>query len=295
VPVQKLSSAGWRASLRRVSNVRAILMVLLVALAACRPRQTGPDANYEKGSRIYQQLYATQLDDAYGDPRMNEAVDLLKQVDPRSVDAESARRMLGSIDTGRATLKKQQAARDKMAAAASASIARQPQIDPQQVIAANTPDAGVTADPYGPGASIAEINAASGGCLTAGEPFREKETNVTGTVYRVGAGAQCADRLPGLTGQVVLAGADGRVYRRLQEPAKAPVADAGPAAASPAPPVDAGVLPPPPKPKPPPPPKAPDVPPGDDPADAGGTLYIPGMPMPDSLTNPEPPPPEPQQ
>lgn len=263
-------------------------MISLLALAGCRARQTGPDANYEKGSQIYQRLYASQLDDAYGDPKMNEAVELLKKVDLRSVDAESAQRMLASIETGRATLKKQQDARNKMAAAAALSLAKQPQLDAQKIIAAANapPDAGPAADPYGPGASLAELNESSGGCLTAGEPFREKETNVTGTVYRVGKGS-CADRLPGLSGQVVLVGADGRIYRRLTDPtpAQAPVAlpvpDAGAVAAA-LPDAGAVVAA---KPKPPAPRAAQ---PGDDAADAGGTLYVPGMPVPEG-TNPEPP------
>ena len=264
-----------------------------MVLAGCRERQTGPDANYEKGSRIYQQLYAQELDDAYGDPKMNEAAELLKKVDPRSVDADSARRMLASIDSGRALLRKQQSARNQMAVAAAASFAKQQQIDPQQVIAANTPDAGPAADPYGPGAAVAEINASSGGCLTAGEPFREKETNVVGTVYRVGKAPQCAERLPGLMGQVVLVGADGHVYRRLADPTPAqaptslpPPPDAGAVAAAP----DAGT----PAAKPKAPPAAAAQPGDDSAADAGAQLYIPGMPMPEGMAQ-SPPPPDQQQ
>jgi hypothetical protein len=286
-----------------VSNVRALLAVSLLALAGCRARQTGPDANYEKGARIYQQLYAAQLDDAYGDPKMNEAAELLKKVDPRSVDAESAQRMLASIDSGRALLQKQQAARNKMAQAAAASLVNQQRtIDPQKIIAASAPmelakpDAGPEVDPYGPGASINELNSTSGGCLIAGEPFRERETNVTGRVYRIGKAPQCADRLPGLSGQVVLVGADGRIYRRLADPTpSSPSADAGVAAApvAVAPPVAAAT----PKPSPPPAPAA-AQPSGDSAADADAGVagfYLPGMPIPDQLQQPQPPPPADQQ
>lgn len=272
-----------------MSNVRTILTVSLLVLA-CRPRVTGPDANYEKAARIYQQLYAVQLDDAYGDPKMNEAAELLKKVDPHSIDAESAQRMLASIETGRAALKKQQAARSKMAAAAAQSLASQPQIDPVKIIAASAPkeerlDAGPQVDPYGPGSSINDLNSTSGGCLTAGEPFREQETNVTGTVYRVGKAPQCADRLPGLSGQVVLVGKDGRVYRRLTDPT------GGQPAPSAAPAPDAGAVVAAAAPKPPPPAAAQPSADSTAAADAGTQYYLPGMPIPDQL-QPQPPPPE---
>jgi hypothetical protein len=42
---------------------RAAICLLLLALAGCR-RTTGPDDNYQQASALYQQLYATELDDA---------------------------------------------------------------------------------------------------------------------------------------------------------------------------------------------------------------------------------------
>jgi hypothetical protein len=272
-----------------VSNVRATLTISLLVFAGCHARQTGPDANYEKGSRIYQRLYAQQLDDAYGDPKLDEAVSLLEKVDPRSIDAQSAKRMLASIDSGRAVLAKQRAQRDKMAAAAAAAIASQPQLDATKIIAASTPDAGPV-DPFGPGAAIADLNAGTGGCLVEGEPFREQQTNATGTVYRLAKSEQCAERLPGFVGQVVLV-ADGHIYRRIADPTltKAPVpppplqapgAGPVPAEASTAA-VDAG--------RPTPAAKAPALPPAAD-ADAGETqMYIPGMPRPEGMSSPSPP------
>jgi hypothetical protein len=221
-----------------VSNARTFILAAAL-LAACREHKTGPDANYEQGARIYQQLYATELDEAYGDPRMNEAEELLKKVDPRSVDAEAAQRMLASIDTGRAALSQQRADREKMAAAVSASARPPSNIDPQRILAEATPDAGVT-DPFGPGASIAELNASSGGCLTEGEPFREQGTGATGSVYRLGKSEQCTARFPGLVGQVVLV-TDGHIYRRMADPtlakpaSEAARADGGAAPANPAP------------------------------------------------------------
>jgi hypothetical protein len=257
-------------------KLRATLGLSLILLVGCRARQTGPDANYEQGSRIYQQLYAQELDDAYGDPRMEQAAALLAKVDPHSVDAQAAKSMLASIDTGRAALQKQRAEREKMAAAAAASFKKASSIDPQQILAASAPDAG-SADPFGSGAAIADINATTGGCLIEGEPFREQGTGVSGTVYRLAKSSQCQDKLPGFAGQIVLV-TDGRVYRRTADPTPprpAEVPDAGAAtvaaAASPA-----AARPEPAKPKPPPPVQASDQ------GDAGPEVrsYIPGGPMP---------------
>jgi hypothetical protein len=215
-----------------VAKVRATAAAALVLLGGCR-RQTGPDANYEKGSRIYQELYAKELDDAYADARMDDAAALLKLVDPRSVDAEAAKRMLSSIETGRAALAKQRVDREKMAAEAAASAAHVRAIDPRKILAEATPDAGPPADPYGPGAAIADINASTGGCLVEGEPFREQVTGATGTVYRLARTQPCQDKLPGLSGQVVLVSADGRIYRRTADPTLRPPPDASEVAAAP--------------------------------------------------------------
>lgn len=228
-------------SIRRIA-------ILCLALTACR-QKAGPDANYEQASKLYQQLYATQLDDAYGDPQMDRVVVLLKQVDPNSVDAEAAKTMLHSIETGRDQLAKQRAERERMAAAAAASAASpQVNIDPSAVLsAASAPvDAGPQ-DPYGPGASVSDINSQSGGCLSGMEPFNEQGTGVSGTVYRVVPTSNCSGKLPGFVGQAVLV-VGGKIYRRIPDPNPPKPAqaapDAGPprqqAAKAPAAPVDAG-------------------------------------------------------
>ena len=77
----------------------AAICLLLLASAACR--NNDPDPSYQQAAAIYQQLYATQLDDAYGDPRMDEVVALLGKVSPRSIDAERAQSMLRTIQKGR--------------------------------------------------------------------------------------------------------------------------------------------------------------------------------------------------
>jgi hypothetical protein len=226
----------------------AAIFLLAFALAGCR-RTTGPDENYQQAAAIYQQLYATQLDDAYGDPKMDEVVELLRKVNPRSIDAQAAQSMLGAIQRGREQLAREHAEREKMAAAAAQSAAPQVNIDPSKYLVAEEQDAGPPQDPFGSGASVAELNKQSGGCLVENEPFSEQGTGVGGTVYRVAPSDTCRSKLPGMVGQVVLV-VNGKIYRRTADPRPPPPAaahDAGPApaarpaaAARPAQPADAG-------------------------------------------------------
>jgi hypothetical protein len=228
---------------------RAAICLVALVFAACRGN-TGPDANYRQASSLYQQLYATELDDAYGDLRMDEVIALLEKVDSRSSDAQQARMLLGTIQRGREELARQLAEREKMAAAAAQSAAAAiVNIDPQKVLAWTAPDAGPPQDPFGAGASVAELNTQSGGCLADNEPFTEQVTGVTGTVYRMAPSDTCKSKMPGLVGQVVLV-VNGKIYRRLADPRPAAAAapDAGapaagrtpPAPARPAPQADAG-------------------------------------------------------
>ncbi len=220
----------------------AICLLAILTAAGCRKRLGGPDANFQQAFRLYQQLYASELDDAYGDPRIEAVVAQLKQVDPDSVDAEAAAALLGTIQRGKEALAADRARRDKMAAGALAPAGTPiPSIDPAKIIAAAHPpvDAGPPPDPFGAGAGIAEINSATGGCLNDQEGFTEQETRVSGTVYRVVATPGCASKLPGYVGQAVLV-VNGRIYRRIPDPnppganpAPKPVSDAGPAPAPP--------------------------------------------------------------
>lgn len=197
----------------------ALILFAVLAAAGCRRGEGPPDANYQKALRIYQQLYASQLDDAYGDPKMDEAVALLKKVDSGSQDAHAASSMLGAIQRGREELAKSRAAREKMAAAAQAAAsAPAVEIDPRKILAANAPvDAGPPPDPFGAGATVSDINAANGGCLSGNEPFKEQGTGVEGTVYRLVPGTNCAGKLPGFVGQAALV-VNGRIYRRMPDP-----------------------------------------------------------------------------
>ncbi len=221
-----------------------------LALAAACARYSGPpDPNFAKAHDLYQQLYIAEIDEAYGDPRMEEVVSLLHGVNRRSVDKPSAQALLHAIEHGREELAKVHAEREKLSQAAAAVVAARSSIDPTHVL--EQADAGPPRDPYGPSASVAEINKDSGGCLVAGEAFHEGVTNRTGTLYRLAPNAACKDKLPGFVGQAVMV-SDGQIYRRIldsQVPRPPPPAapetraaarDRGPARAA-APAANAGV------------------------------------------------------
>jgi len=206
----------------------------ILALAACR-RSTGPDENYQRAYALYSQLYATQLDDAYGDAKMDEVVALLRNVDSRSLDADAAQRLLGTIQRGKEQLSKERAEREKLTGSLQAAPIPTSSIDPSKFLAASEPDAGQPDDPFAPGAPVSELNKQSGGCLVDNEPFNEQGTGVTGTVYRVAPSDTCKSKLPGLVGQVVLV-VNGKIYRRTADPRPPPppagAADAGAAPAA---------------------------------------------------------------
>ena len=231
---------------------RFALVLLAVTLAGCRRAPGKSDPNYERARGLYQKLYGAELDDAYGDPKMEDVVALLKQVDPDSADRGAAQSMLDGIEHGRAVYAGQKHDRDRLSAAAAAPLVM-PNINPDKVLAASAPDAGPATDSFGPGAAIADLNRNAGGCLVANEPFTERGTNKAGTIYRLASTPQCAELLPGFVNQAVLV-VDGKVYRRIDgaqappppprppEPPPVPQAQQQPAqqqARAPAPPVAA--------------------------------------------------------
>ena len=100
-----------------------------------------------------------------------------------------------AIDDGRKRLQAAGAEREKTANAMAQTEAAST-LDPSAVLARGK-DAGPPQDPYGAGASIAEMNGASGGCLVAAEPFQENGTGVKGTIYRMAPSPACGDKLAG--------------------------------------------------------------------------------------------------
>lgn len=216
------------------------LLAASCAVGGCRRRSTQPSAEYERAAGLYQQLYATRLDDAYGDPRMDAVVADLQKVDGRSADADAARSLLGTIERGRAQLARQRQESDELAAQLRAPAPVS--IDPSAVLAASRRDAGVEVDPTGTGAAIADLNQQYGGCLVADQRFHEEGTGKAGRIYKLAPFSGCREKLPGFIGQAVMV-VDGFIYRRIPlaetQQAEASAADAGPGSRPPAAPAAA--------------------------------------------------------
>lgn len=206
--------------------VRRLILAIAVSatclgLPACKRKPLQPSPQYEKASRIHQDLYVRKLDAAYLDPRMDEAVALLKQVPGESVDSAAAQELLQTIEKGRAQAKAESAEREKAQAELRKGLEALSAVDPSKVLNAAAPvagaaDAGTPAepDPYGEGASLADINRQSGGCLVAGIPFTEEGSTKRGVTYKVASSPECRAKLPGMVDELVLV-IDGRVYRRV--------------------------------------------------------------------------------
>jgi hypothetical protein len=192
----------------------AALICVLGALLGCNRSSGPPDANYQQASRMYQQLYAQKLDDAYGEPQMDEVVSLLHRVDKHSIDAPAAHALLAAIEDGRKRFEAARGDREQTAPPPVPSGTTST-IDPSAILASGR-DARPPQDPYGAGASIADMSAASGGCLVASEQFHENGTNMKGTIYRMSSSPACAEKLAGFVGQAALV-VDGKLYRRVAE------------------------------------------------------------------------------
>jgi hypothetical protein len=221
--------------MRLLRALPILAVALALALPACRKPVPQPSAEYDQASLLFHQIYARDLDDAYGNPQVDEVVGLLKKVDPRSADAEAAQKLLKQIADGKQALAKARAEDERRRAdqrapaapppsagsswppvAAPPSGPGQPQADAQQADGRAPSQAGTPGkpDPFGVGSSIAALNDSSGGCLQAGASFKESGSGKAGQMYKLSSAEACAAKLPGLTDQVLLV-VDGKIYRRV--------------------------------------------------------------------------------
>ena len=110
-----------------------------VLLCGCRRTPPQPSPDFEEAYRIHEKLYVSQLDEAYGSPQMERAVELLKQVKPASSDHEAAQKLLATIDLGRKELERQHAEDARRRAALRVPVTPGPAIDPAAIVAAALP------------------------------------------------------------------------------------------------------------------------------------------------------------
>ena len=194
----------------------------LILIAGCRKAPGPPSPEYEEAYRIHEKLYVAQLDEAYGAPQMDRALELLKQVKSSSSDAPDARRLIAAIELGKQQFARQAEEDKKRKAALSQPAAAGPKIDSAAIVASALPrtdagpatsaaavpdlDGGVGApDPYGPGASLGALSRELGGCLAdSGNTFTERGTGRLGQIYQISDSRYCQGKAPGLQGQVML-------------------------------------------------------------------------------------------
>jgi len=203
----------------------------LVVFTGCRKAPGPPSPEYEEAYRIHEKLYVAQLDEAYGSPQMDRALELLKQVKAGSSDAADARRLIAAIELGKQQFARQADEDKKRKAALSQPVTAGPKIDSAAIVASALPrsDAGPAAaavvadadggagapDPYGPGASLGALNRELGGCLTdSGNTFTERGTSRLGQIYQISDSRYCQGKVPGLQGQVMLF-INGVLFRKM--------------------------------------------------------------------------------
>jgi hypothetical protein len=158
-----------------------LVSTLLIALApvACRKEAGPPSEAYEQARARFSKLYAQKLDQAFLEPEMDEIEELLTQVPPDSIDAQSARELQQRIREGRERMEAvQQETEDAIAAArqvddypSTGSSPPTPEQAPPQAAPAEVgqQDAGASAGPV-PGTPASELSGGFQGCFRRGQP-----------------------------------------------------------------------------------------------------------------------------
>ncbi len=248
----------------RLPALALAFATLAIGLGACH--RAAPDSpEYQDAFDLYTKIYAAKLDDAYGDPRMQQVSALLDKVDPASSRAAEAKDLKAKVDQGFADFKKRQ---DAVAAdqKAAETPAKWPTSQGGEAPAApptppptptNGPSLGMTRD---------EFLSKYGDCFALKGLYQQAAKQ--GEAYVVKPG--CNAKYPALANSLVVL-LDSRVSLLIpMSQVSTVVQDAGtPAAPEP---------PPPPKPEPPPPPPPPPR----------TSPQLPGMPRADAPPAPAP-------
>lgn len=184
----------------------ASTVLLALAPLGCGKKAGPPSEAYEQAHTRFSKLYAQQLDDAFGDPQMDEIETLLTQVPPDSLDASSARELQQRIKDGKAKLEKRRREQEASIAAAHQTDSfpptpSEPEPPPPP------PPAPVDAGPniQGPvrGSPASELTAGYLGCFQ-----RMKQITVTGRglrdAWEMADRARCNQQFPSFVGQVVI-------------------------------------------------------------------------------------------
>ncbi|MHB1845741.1 MAG: hypothetical protein ACYCWW_13015 [Deltaproteobacteria bacterium] len=166
----------------------------VLALAACARRGAGGSPQLERALRLYDQLYAAKLDDAYGEPEMREVLELLGKVDPASSQAPEARELRAKVTQGIAEFERRAA---KVSAAERAASG-----PPAEAVPSELPGAARSPEPDGPplGLQKGAFLARFGDCFELRGSYQEGQR--LGEAYRLRS--SCAERYPALAESLVV-------------------------------------------------------------------------------------------
>jgi hypothetical protein len=89
--------------------LKVAVAVLVAVLGACNHRKA-ESPQFRSAFALFNGIYASKLDDAYGDPQIAEVLRLLQEVDPNSLDAPEATTLRDKIERGQAEFRSRMAA-----------------------------------------------------------------------------------------------------------------------------------------------------------------------------------------
>jgi hypothetical protein len=196
------------------ARLAPVLALSLLAAAGCSKRKL-PSEDFSRANEIHSQLYAKELDDAYLDPKMDEAVQLLQRVPPDSLDADSARQLLARIQSNRERVQAERTQREKAIAAASTpppdTFGPRPSVAPPPD--AGAPDAGPDLPKVG--MSVDELSERFSRCFEPGQSMVVEGRGARDT-WELKDIAICRDLYPGFDGLVLII-EDGKIWNYGQK------------------------------------------------------------------------------
>lgn len=206
-------------------------------MAAGCHRQAPASPAYAHARAEFNQLYASELEDAYLDPKMDEVEAELRSVPANSGDHRDAQALLERIAQGR---KDAEAARERTQKAIEEALAPPSvPLEPPE-----PPDAGeeTEAPDYPePGMSLEDFQKNFGDCFQPAGQATVEDAGTVATLYALSESPACQQRFEYFQSRVVVADSSkvlGKALKSSIQPApdagSPPAADAGPA------PVDAG-------------------------------------------------------
>lgn len=184
-------------------------VLIALALAACRKPPAAPSPEYDQAHQLFSKLYSQKLDEAYLDPQMDQVQELLAQVSPDSLDAQSAKELDQRIRDGKAKMekaRKEQA--DAIAAAHQVDSFPSTPTPPMPVAPPKPPaeapkDAGTQDRGPAVGSPASELPAGYLGCFHSSKPISVKEHGLR-DAWEMSDSTKCSLAYPSYVGQVVL-------------------------------------------------------------------------------------------